>query len=192
MNASGRGVLPARLPKASPRTLASSPLGALRSCNDDHQMGNPILACAPARRFSFRVGPFADEAPTPPRFRDRAQVGNDETGPSMRPLSSTPLTRYSHSRARIFAALLADRARQWSVAELTETVPEVSTDAARTTLYLLLADRLVHESPGHRRMTFHLTDDGAEVLHHFLRQWRTAIPDPRRTTRRTRTNNNPK
>jgi hypothetical protein len=190
INASGRGVLPARLPKASPRTLASSRLGTPRSGNDDHCMGNPILARAPVRTFSFCVGAFA-EAPTPPWFRNRAQVGDDETGPSMRPLSSTPLTRYSHSRARIFAALLADRARKWSVAELTETVPEVSTDAARTTLYLLLADRLVHESPGHRRMTFHLTEDGAEVLHHFLRQWQTESPRSGRTTRHTRTNNDP-
>ena len=179
-------------PKVSPRTLASSRLCAFRSGNDDRLMGNPMVARAPPRTFSFCLCVVVDEAPTPPRFRNRARVGNDETGPSMRPLSSTPLTRYSQSRARIFAALLADRARKWSVAELTETVPEVSTDAARTTLYLLLADRLVHESPGHRRMTFHLTEDGAEVLHHFLRQWRTASPDPRRTTRRTGTNNNPK
>jgi len=110
----------------------------------------------------------------------------------MRRLTSTPLTRYSHSRARIFTALLADRTRKWTVAELAETVPEAATDAARTTLYLLLADRLVHQSPGHRRMTFHLTEDGAEILHHVLRQWRTASPDPRRTTRLARTNNNPK
>jgi hypothetical protein len=155
-------------------------------------MGNPILARAPPRTFSFCVGSFADEAPTPPRFSNRGQVGNDETGPSMRPSLSTPLSRYSHSRVRIFTALLADRARKWSVAELAETVPEVSTDAARTTLYLLLADRLVRESPGHRRLTFHLTEDGAEVLHHVLRQWRTASPDPRRTTRLARINNNPK
>jgi hypothetical protein len=155
-------------------------------------MGNPIVACAPPRSSSFCVGPVADKAPMPPRFSDRGQVGIDATGPSMRPLSPTPLTRYNHSRARIFTALLADRARKWTVAELAETVPEASTDAARTTLYLLLADRLVHQSPGHRRMTFHLTEDGAEILHHVLRQWRTASPDRRRTTRLARTNNNPK
>lgn len=161
-------------PKVSPRTLASSRLCAFRSGNDDRLMGNPMVARAPPRTFSFCLCVVVDEAPTPPRFRNRARVGDDETGPGMKPLSSRPLTRYSHSRERIFTALLADRTRRWSVADLAETLPEVSTDAARTTLYLLLADRLVHESPGHRRMTFHLTEDGAKALHHVLCQWRTA------------------
>jgi len=44
----------------------------------------------------------------------------------MRPSLSTPLTRYSHSRARIFTVLLADRARKWTVAELAETVCTVA------------------------------------------------------------------
>jgi hypothetical protein len=104
----------------------------------------------------------------------------------MRALSSTLLTRYSHSRERIFTALLTDPARQWSVADLAKNVPGVSTEAARTTLYLLLADRLVHQSPGRRQMTFHLSVDGAEVLQHVLRQWQVTRRVSHGTTRHAR------
>ena len=71
------------------------------------------------------------------------------------------LTRHNPTRERIFAALLTEPTRHWSVAELATDVPEVSADAARTTLYLLLAHGLVRQSPGHRRLTFHLTMEGA-------------------------------
>jgi hypothetical protein len=141
-----------------------------------------MLATVSAGAFWFHPRPVVGKAWTPLPRRHCASVGIDEAGPRMRAALSTPLTRYNQSRERIFTALLADRTRPWSVAELAENVPEVSADAARSTLYLLLADRLVHESPRHRRMTFHLTAEGAEVLRHVLRRWRAARPDPHETT----------
>lgn len=60
-----------------------------------------------------------------------------------RPLHTKILEVHSPTRARIFNALLAEPDRDWRVGQLAELLPDVSVEAVRTTLYLLLGERLV-------------------------------------------------
>jgi hypothetical protein len=98
------------------------------------------------------------------------------TGPGIKAMSSSLLSRHNPARERIFTALLAEPLRDWTVAELAASVPAVSAEAARTTLYLLLNNLVVKQSPGQRRLTFHLTADGAEILRGLIDQWQARYP----------------
>lgn len=79
---------------------------------------------------------------------------------------------YSLPRQRIYGALLADPERNWRVSQLAEKVPDVSVEAVRTTLYLLLGDRLVEAVPHQRHLTLRLTDSGRAAVEQIVARWR--------------------
>lgn len=94
----------------------------------------------------------------------------------MKALSSDLLTIASVSRQRVYETLTADPQRDWTVKDLTSLLPDVSVEAVRTTVHLLLADRLVDIVPRQRALTVRLTGDGREALVEILSRWAAAQP----------------
>ena len=89
----------------------------------------------------------------------------------MKPLYSPALAAHSEPRERIYRALLTDPGRDRTVSQLAEQVPDVSVEAVRTTLYLLLGDGVLELVPRQRTLTLRLAGDGAAVLAELLAQW---------------------
>jgi hypothetical protein len=94
----------------------------------------------------------------------------------MKALSSDLLTTASVSRQRVYETLTADPQRDWTVKDLTALLPDVSVEAVRTTVHLLLADRLVDIVPRRRMLTVRLNGDGSEALVEILSQWSAGQP----------------
>jgi hypothetical protein len=89
----------------------------------------------------------------------------------MKALHTPILAAYSEPRERIYRALLADPGRDWRVSQLAEQVPDVSVEAVRTTLYLLLGDRLVDVVPHQRSLTLRLSDHGRATVEQIASRW---------------------
>ncbi|MEV6965698.1 hypothetical protein AB0M47_11320 [Hamadaea sp. NPDC051192] len=90
----------------------------------------------------------------------------------MNALGTPILAVFSEPRERIYRALLAEPGRDWRVSQLAERVPQVSVEAVRTTLYLLLGDRLVEVVPHQRSLTLRLNDKGRAMLTQITAGWR--------------------
>ena len=78
----------------------------------------------------------------------------------------------SPSRRRIYAVLLEQPKRQWTVQRLTDALPDdagVNAGAVRDTVNRLLAHKLLDEVPGHRALTFVLSERGEAELASRLR-----------------------
>lgn len=89
----------------------------------------------------------------------------------MKPLHAPILAAYSESRARIYRTLLSAPERDWSVSDLASRLPEVSVEAVRTTLYLLLGDHLVEPVAHRRSLTLRLTDAGRSMVWQIAARW---------------------
>lgn len=88
-----------------------------------------------------------------------------------RPLHAKILEVHSETRARIFGALLAEPDRAWRVSQLAALLPDVSVEAVRTTLYLLLGERMVQPVPHNRSLTLQVTDEGRTAIRHIRQAW---------------------
>ncbi|MFC7241258.1 hypothetical protein ACFQO7_02075 [Catellatospora aurea] len=95
----------------------------------------------------------------------------------MKHLHAPILAVYSEPRARIYRALLSAPERDWSVSELTARLPEVSVEAVRTTLYLLLSDRLVVPVAHQRSLTLRLTETGRSIVLQIAARWEHPMRD---------------
>ncbi|MCP2328447.1 hypothetical protein HDA40_006954 [Hamadaea flava] len=84
------------------------------------------------------------------------------------------LGSHSAPRQRIFDALLAGPKRVWTVSALASEVPDVSVEAVRTTLYLMMGDQLVEVLPGQRNLTLRLTRRGIDVISEIIERWAAA------------------
>ena len=85
---------------------------------------------------------------------------------------SSMLSRYSPQRRAIYSHLLKDRSREWTVATLTASLRRsASSESVRTTLYVLIADGLMIQVPGHHDITARLTTDGADALKRLVDVW---------------------
>lgn len=82
----------------------------------------------------------------------------------MKALNSAVLTEASGPRRRIYDALLADPTRDWTVSQLACVLPDVSVEAVRTTVHLLMGDRLMDIVPHNRSLTVRLTTQGRETV----------------------------
>jgi DNA-binding transcriptional ArsR family regulator len=82
------------------------------------------------------------------------------------------LAAYSEPRERIYRALLAAQGREWRVGQLAAQVPDVSVEAVRTTLYLLLGDHLVELVPCRRSLTLRLNEFGHTTIERITSGWR--------------------
>lgn len=91
---------------------------------------------------------------------------------AVKALHSPILTVHSHSRARIYGALLAEPHRVWSISGLAELLPDVSVEAVRATLYLMLDDRLLDTVPHQRGLTVTLTGEGRAAVEQITAQWK--------------------
>ncbi|MBL0888494.1 hypothetical protein [Myceligenerans indicum] len=89
----------------------------------------------------------------------------------MRALHATVLTVSSVSRRRIYDALLAEPERAWTVSQMAALLPDVSVEAVRTTLHLLLGDRLMDIVPRTRSLTIRLNDDGRATVAAIRARW---------------------
>lgn len=88
-----------------------------------------------------------------------------------RPLHAKILEVHSGTRARIFGALIAEPDRAWRVSQLAALLPDVSIEAVRTTLYLLLGERMVQPVPHNRSLTLRMTDEGRSAIELIRRAW---------------------
>jgi len=88
-------------------------------------------------------------------------------------LSSPALTVRHDARQQVFATLVAHRDRSWTVASMTKELPAVTVNDVRTTLHLLLGDRLmaIETAAQQRSLTLRLTGDGEQILMAILRDW---------------------
>jgi hypothetical protein len=89
----------------------------------------------------------------------------------MNTLGTPILAVFSEPRERIYRALLAEPGRDWRVSLLTEQVPQVSVEAIRTTLYLLLGNRLMEVVPHQRSLSLRLNDNGRTTLGQITARW---------------------
>lgn len=88
-----------------------------------------------------------------------------------RPLHAKILEVHSETRARIFGALLAEPGRAWRVSQLAALLPDVSVEAVRTTLYLLLGERMVQPVPHNRSLTLRMTNEGQSAIELIRQAW---------------------
>lgn len=94
----------------------------------------------------------------------------------MKPLSTPALAAKDVVRQQVYAALLAEPGRGWTVACMAERLPDVAVNDVRTTLHLLLGDRLMDIEPvaRQRSLTLRLSGDGEQMLAAILRDWQAA------------------
>jgi hypothetical protein len=92
----------------------------------------------------------------------------------MKPLFAPILATYSEPRARIYRTLLSAPDRDWRVSELAARLPEVSVEAVRTTLYLLLGDHLVEPVAHQRSLTLRLTEAGRSTVRQIAAKWESS------------------
>ncbi|WP_027344060.1 hypothetical protein [Hamadaea tsunoensis] len=81
--------------------------------------------------------------------------------------------RYSTVRSQIYERMLREPSRPWAVKDLHDALADldISENAVRSTLYLLLGERVVVEQKGFRAMRVKLTEDGRDVLRVLLESW---------------------
>lgn len=89
----------------------------------------------------------------------------------MKPLHATVLTVHSKPRELIYAALLAEPAREWNVRALAARLPDVSVEAVTATLHMLMGDRLMDHVPHNRRLTLRLNTEGRSTVAEISRGW---------------------
>ncbi|GAA1378377.1 hypothetical protein [Catellatospora chokoriensis] len=91
----------------------------------------------------------------------------------MRALNAIVLMVASVPRQRIYDALLADPERDWTVSQLASLLPDVSVEAVRTTVHLLLGDHLMDIVPRTCALTVRLTSGGHATLAEIRASWPT-------------------
>ncbi|WP_341720527.1 hypothetical protein QQG74_12995 [Micromonospora sp. FIMYZ51] len=89
----------------------------------------------------------------------------------MKALSANVLTVASVPRQRIYDALLAEPGRDWTVSQLAALLPDVSVEAVRTTVHLLLGDHLMEIVPRTRALTVRLTGEGRATVAEIRSRW---------------------
>ncbi|MFI7209503.1 hypothetical protein [Micromonospora aurantiaca (nom. illeg.)] len=94
----------------------------------------------------------------------------------MKAISATVLTVASAPRQRIYDALLAEPGRDWTVSQLASLLPEVSVEAVRTTVHLLLGDGLMEIVPHTRALTVRLTGEGRAAVAELRSRWAAQAP----------------
>jgi type VI protein secretion system component VasF len=89
------------------------------------------------------------------------------------------LARRSPSRAAIYAHMVADPSREWSIGELHQELADagVSAESARAVVYLLLDARIVELVRGRRRLTVKLAACAADHLRQVIGHWSSAQAD---------------
>jgi hypothetical protein len=107
--------------------------------------------------------------PTPPKPNGLAST--------RRPLSSALLSTPGVSRRHLYTALVATPGREWTVAQLVTAVPDVSVEAVRSTVNLLLQDNIVEPVAMRRALTFHTKTEGVDILTSLLSRWQTESAD---------------
>ena len=85
------------------------------------------------------------------------------------------VSKRSPARERIYLALLNAPDALWTVRSLWGAVDsdQVSVDAVRPNLYLLLQARLVEEVGGQQKWTVRLTKAGVDRLAEFVKSWQS-------------------
>lgn len=86
-------------------------------------------------------------------------------------LYSTVLASHSVPRQRIYGLLLEARNRTWTISEIATLVPEVSVEAVRSTLYLLMGEQFVEAVPRQRNLTLCLTHQGRLAITAIVANW---------------------
>lgn len=89
----------------------------------------------------------------------------------MKPLYAKILAVDSPPRRAIYARLLEDGGRAWTVSQLAGMLPSVSVEAIRTTVHLLIGERFLSLVPYMRSLTVRLTEPGADALRHIMASW---------------------
>lgn len=89
----------------------------------------------------------------------------------MKALSSPILGVPSQSSVRIYGAFLDEPQRVWSISGLALQLPDVSVEAVRTMVYLMLDDRLLETVPHQRALTVKLTAAGRAILVEITEGW---------------------
>lgn len=97
-------------------------------------------------------------------------------GWAVKAISATVLTVASAPRQRIYDALLAEPGRDWTVSQLASLLPEVSVEAVRTTVHLLLGDGLMEIVPHTRALTVRLTGEGRAAVAELRSRWAAQAP----------------
>lgn len=97
------------------------------------------------------------------------------TAAGLAPTVLSPLTvRRSASREVIYACLLADPRRPWTVNDVLGAVAagcHPSSGDIRSTMYVLLNDHVMARVPFQRALTARLTPEGVRLLRALLRHW---------------------
>lgn len=96
----------------------------------------------------------------------------------MIPPVSAILADRSDVREEIYRTLLTDPQRPWRIAELAAQLPQVSVEAVKTTLYLMLGDRLVEPLAGQRNLTLRLSARGHTALRQITASWTPSASRP--------------
>jgi len=91
------------------------------------------------------------------------------------PSPLSPLTvRNGAARGAIYACLLTDPRRPWTVNHVLGTIPEARRPVSgeiRSTIYLLLNDGVMLRVPFQRLLTARLTPEGVRLLRVLVRKW---------------------
>lgn len=87
----------------------------------------------------------------------------------------SPLTvRSSTARGAIYACLLTDPRRPWTIRDILLAIPEAgrpSSGTIRSTVYVLLNDGVLARVPFQRALTARLTPEGVRLLRALVRKW---------------------
>ena len=105
--------------------------------------------------------------------------GEQPTGLSW-PVATGLIATHSQVRDAVYTLLLADQTALWTVRSVFESMAStkaVSAEGVRTTLYLLLRDRLMERVPHQRMLTLRLTTAGAHTLSAIVRSWSHGADD---------------
>jgi hypothetical protein len=78
---------------------------------------------------------------------------------------------HSAAREQVFRLLVSQPDRDWTVSAVAELLPGVSVDSVRTTLHLLMGDRLMDIVRFQRSLTLRLNSGGLTMVLAILRSW---------------------
>src|SRR5215467_1915373 len=108
------------------------------------------------------------------------------TAAGLVPTALSPLTvRSSPARGAIYACLLNEPRRPWTVNDVLGAVPEAHRPASgeiRSTMYMLLRDAVMARVPFQRALTARLTPEGVRLLRALVWQWGRNELHPARAT----------
>lgn len=93
----------------------------------------------------------------------------------MKQLHTPTLLVDSPSRRAVYGLLSNGEVRTWTVSQLASSLPSVSVESIRTTIYLLIGEQLVAPVPRTRNLPVQATDEGTRALREILATWNTPL-----------------